>query len=316
LAFSPAELEAMSALFLPAYLSDVRAGRFDAFALALEREGHALAMRGMPENQAVGALFAQLESSLPYVFTPGAGDMAAALVRLTFAGGLALAAGYSSARTTSWRSFGEQERHRLSRDLHDEIGHHLVVLKLYLGMIVKEISKARPTQIREKLEEATDLVSQAIQAVRRLILDLGPIALEGVGFLPAIKLYARQFTSRTGVKVEVRDTGLPPKLPATHEAALYRILQGALSNVLKHAHARKVKVTVGGPTRAVIGMSIEDDGVGFDPVAPRQAFGLAAMRERVSSLGGRLRVDSRPTGSRRHGTRIEIELPLGDRHQP
>ena len=248
LALSPAELEATSALFLPAYLSEVRAGKFDAFALALEREGHALAMRGMPENQAVGALFAQLESSLPYVFTPGAGEMAAALVRLTFAGGLALAAGYSNARTTSWRSFGEQERHRLSRDLHDEIGHHLVVLKLYLGMIVKEISKARPIQIREKLVEATDLVSQAIQAVRRLILDLGPVALEGVGFLPAIKLYAKQFTSRTGVKVEVRDTGLPTKLPATHEAALYRILQGALSNVLKHAQAGKVKVTVGSPT--------------------------------------------------------------------
>jgi signal transduction histidine kinase len=303
----------MSALFLPAYLPDVRAGRFEAIALALEREGHALALRGMPENQAVGALFAQLESSLPYVVSPGAEGMAAALVRLTFAGGLALAAGYSNARSTSWRSFGEQERHRLSRDLHDEIGHHLVVLKLYLGMIVKETSKARPTQIREKLVEATELVSQAIQAVRRLILDLGPVALEGVGFLPAIKLYARQFGSRTGVKVQVRDMGLPPKLPSTHEAALYRILQGALSNVLKHAQARKVKITVDSPTPGTIGMSIEDDGVGFDTEAPHQAFGLAAMRERVASLGGRLRVGSRPAGSRRrHGTRIDIELPVGE----
>ena len=312
LAFTPAEREAMSALSLPAYLPDVRAGRFDAVAKALEREGHTLAMRGMPENQALKGLFAQLESSLPYV-SEGAGDLAAALVRLTFTGGLALTAGYSAARATSWRSFGEQERHRLSRDLHDEIGHHLVVLKLYLGMIVKDLSKAGPEQIRERLVEATDLVSLAIQAVRRLILDLGPVALEGVAFLPALKLYARQFSSRTGVKVEVRDTGLPPKLPSTHEAALYRILQGALSNVLKHAQAHRVKVTVGSPAHSAIGMRIEDDGVGFDTVAPRQAFGLAAMRARVTSLGGRLRVDSRPAGShRRQGTRIDIELPLAN----
>ena len=312
LAFSPSELEAMSALFLPTYLTQVRAGKFDAFALALERQGHALAMRGMPEGQAVGGLFAQLETSLPYV-DRGAGELAAALLRLTFAGSLALTAGYSSARTTSWRSFGEQERHRLSRDLHDEIGHHLVVLKLYLGMIVTEISKARPKQIREKLVEATDLVSQAIQAVRRLILDLGPVALEGVGFLPAIKLYAGQFSARTGVKVRVRDTGLPPQLPSTHEAALYRILQGALSNVLKHAQAHTVKVTVRSPTSSTIAMSIEDDGIGFDTTAHRQAFGLAAMRDRVTSFGGWLRVDSRPASSRRrHGTRIEVELPLAN----
>ena len=71
--------------------------------------------------------------------------------------------------------------------------------------------------------------------MRRLILDLGPVALEGVGFLPAVKLYARQFGARTGVKVHVRDRGLPARLPATHETALYRLLQGALSNVLKHA---------------------------------------------------------------------------------
>ncbi len=317
LAFTSSEREAMSSLFLPAYLPDVRAGRFDALARALEREGHALAMRGMLENQALGALFELLECSLPYIVREGAGDRAAALVRLTFAGGLALTAGYAAARTTSWRSFGEQERHRLSRDLHDEIGHHLVVLKLYLGMIVKETSKARPTQIREKLAEAIDLVSQAIQAVRRLILDLGPVALEGVGFLPAIKLYARQFSARTGVKVHVRDTELPTELPSTHEAALYRILQGALSNVLKHAQAGNVKVTVGSPTGTVVAMSIEDDGVGFDTEAPHRAFGLAAMRSRVTSLGGRLRVDSRPADSRRrHGTRIDIELPLAEKRSP
>ena len=186
------------------------------------------------------------------------------------------------------------------------------MLKLYLGIISGEMDQAQPAQMREKLDEATGLVGQTIQSVRRLILDLGPVALEGVGFLPAVKLYARQFSARTGVKVLVRTRGRPGPLPSGHETALYRILQGALSNVLKHASARTVKVTVRARKGPAVVMTIEDDGVGFDAALPRQAFGLAAMRDRVASLGGRLRVESRPArpGPGRHGTRIEIELPL------
>jgi signal transduction histidine kinase len=311
LAFTPDELDALARLTVEAYSPQVRAGAWDRYALALERVGHDLARRGLPETEAMAALVAQLESALPYVVTGRPGELAAALVRLTFAGGLSLTAGYSRARATSWRRFGEQERQRLSRDLHDEIGHHLVVLKLYLGMITRELAKQKPKRLREKLDEATGLVNQAIQSVRRLILDLGPVALEGVGFLPALKLYARQFSARTGVKVHVRHRGLPPALAPGHETALYRLLQGALSNVLKHARARAVKVTVGSQDGAVIFMTVQDDGVGFDTTTPRQAFGLAAMRDRVASLGGRFRVDSRPAGPRgRHGTRLEVELPV------
>lgn len=308
--FTPDDLRAVAALALAPAIAHVRGGGFDAYARALESAGQELARWGMPEPRAMAALEALLESSVRHV--GGAPGDAATLVRLAFAGSLALTTGYAGARTTSWRSFGEQERQRLSRDLHDEIGHHLVVLKLYLGLIVTELAKARPSRIREKLDEATDLVSQAIQSVRRLILDLGPVALEGVGFLPAVKLYARQFGARTGVKVHVRDGGLPARLPATHETALYRLLQGALSNVLKHAGAQGVRVTVSAKEGDTIRMTIEDDGLGFDTAAPRQAFGLAAMRDRVASLGGRFRLESRPRaqGGARHGTRIEVELPL------
>jgi signal transduction histidine kinase len=311
LAYTPDEIEALSGLALAPFLSQIRNGGLDRYTLALERAGQELARRGIPETRAMAALAVQVESALPHAVAEPAGELAA-LVRIAFAGSVALTTGYSNARASSWRRFGEQERMRLSRDLHDEIGHHLVVLKLYLGMISSELAKARPARIREKLDEATGLVSQAIQSVRRLILDLGPVALEGVGFLPAVQLYARQFGARTGVKVRVRDRGLPTPLPTGHETALYRLLQGALSNVLKHAQARTVKVTVGAANGSVIVMAIEDDGVGFDTTVPRQAFGLAAMRDRVASLGGRLRVESRPAdcGSGWHGTRIEVELPV------
>jgi signal transduction histidine kinase len=129
-----------------------------------------------------------------------------------------------------------------------------------------------------------------------------------------MRLYARQFGSRTGIKVEVRDADLPAQVPPTHETALYRVMQGALSNVAKHAHAQNVRLTLGGLRDVVLVMIIEDDGVGFEMARPRSArgFGLSAMRDRVQSLGGRLHVQSRtaPAPAGRTGTRIEIDLPL------
>jgi signal transduction histidine kinase len=305
------ELDALAVLRLDAHAVALGKARFEAYALALEKAGERLALRGIPETRAVAALSAYLESALPYLVGAPAGPQIAALCRLALVGALCVTTGYANARAASWRSFGEQERHRLSRDLHDEVGHQLVVLKMYLGMISAELGRARPARIRARLEEAAGLVSQALHSVRRLILDLGPAALEGVGFVPALKLYARQFAARTGVRVRVRDDGVPPALPRSHQAALYRLLQGALSNVVKHARARQVRVRLEAVRGAAVGMTIEDDGIGFDTAAPRQAFGLAAMRDRVAGLGGRLRVQSRPVRARgRHGTRIEVELPL------
>jgi signal transduction histidine kinase len=96
-----------------------------------------------------------------------------------------------------------------------------VVLKLYLGIISGEMGESRPAQMREKLDEATGLVGQTIQSVRRLILDLGPIALEGVGFLPAVKLYARQFSAHgEGARAE-------PGLPALCRPATRPLCTGS-----------------------------------------------------------------------------------------
>ena len=155
---------------------------------------------------------------------------------------------------------------------------------------------------------------QVLQSIRRLILDLGPAVLEEVGLPTALRMYAAQFSARTGVRVEVRDAGLPRDLPRTHQTALYRLMQGALSNVLKHAAAGTVRIVVGTMRSAALVMIIEDDGVGFDVSHPRQAFGLEAMRERIEALGGRFHLDSTPAapGRRRHGTRIEVDLPMGD----
>jgi signal transduction histidine kinase len=306
------EQSALSGLMLGLERVDPGTESFEALSLALDRQGLALAGLGVPEEHALAALFARLEAFLPFVLAhPNARDLPGALVRLTWLSARAIRSGYASARRSSWRSFDERERLRLSRDLHDEIGHQLVVLKLYLELIAKDLPRGRASELRQKLAEALSLVGQALQSVRRLILDLGPAVLEEVGFLAAVRLYARQFTARTGVNVQVRDTGLDGDVPGSHATALYRVLQGALSNVLKHAEARSVTISVGSVRKSVIVLVVEDDGVGFDPLQPRQAFGLAAMRERIEGLGGRFHIESRTgaMGRKNHGTRIEIDLP-------
>jgi signal transduction histidine kinase len=208
----------------------------------------------------------------------------------------------------------EEERKRLSRDLHDEVGHDLVLLKLYLEMIALDTHKREFQSIRPRLNEAIGLVSHAIDSVRRLVLDLGPAVFDELGFLPAVRTYTSQFSARTKIAVTLREGYLPENIPMSHQVALYRLLQGALSNVLKHASAKTVKVSLGCMKDSVMILVIQDDGLGFDTTGKpgNGSFGLTAMRERVEVLGGRIHIQSMPAGSmsKIRGTRIEVDLPL------
>ncbi|MBI3932748.1 MAG: sensor histidine kinase [Acidobacteria bacterium] len=308
------EFEALARLHLKAHVRALRVADYDAYLETIRRHGQALARAGVPEEHAVAALAFHLESCLGHLLAADQRALALALVRLTAAIQRFVLKGYGDGRGEGWRRVDDQERLRLSRDLHDEVGADLVVMKLYIEMIALELSRGNVSPIGPKLQEVLDLVSRSIDSVRRLTLDLGPAVLEQLGFLPALRLYTRQFSVRTGIQVEVREAGPPTGVPAAHETALYRVLQGALSNVAKHAKARNVRVTLGGFKDAVVVMIVEDDGVGFDVsrLATSRAFGISAMRERVQSLGGRLHVESRPAraGAGKSGTRIEIDLPL------
>lgn len=305
---------------------------------AAQECGQGLAKRGARLDAVIPALNRLFEIFLPYL-SRAAADRATrilALARLHALLHLTIVAGYAgvppyasetlveaSVREAEHRSRGtsayvtrvyERERRRLSHDLHDEIGHDLILLKLYLEMISLALKTEKTPDIEPRLREAISLVSHAIDAVRRLVLDLGPAVFDELGFLPAIKSYADQFSARTKIRIRVDDGYLPDNIPLTHQIALYRLMQGALSNVLEHSQARNVKVSIGSAKDSVLMMVIEDDGVGFDTGAKpgRRSFGLTAMRERVEVLGGRIHVESkRATGSRKkHGTRIEVKLPL------
>jgi len=208
----------------------------------------------------------------------------------------------------------ERDRRRLSHDLHDEIGPDLLLLKLYLEMLVLDTEKPEFRALKPKAEEGLALISHTIQSLRRITLDLGPAVLDELGLLAALKFYARQFSAATGVRVTVTGENIAERLPLTHEVALYRVLQGALSNVMKHSKAQNVNVSVRASKDSRLIMVIEDDGVGFDfaAILAQRSFGLSSMRERAEVLGGSFHIDSGRAGmlSRKHGTRIEVDLPL------
>lgn len=223
------------------------------------------------------------------------------------------AGGHDEAPLAGLRTLDDRERQKLSRDLHDEVGADLIVLKLYVEMIALELSKGRVAQVRPKLQEALVLIAHCLESVRRLSLDLGPAFLDTLGFVPALRSVVRQFSLRTGIQVELEEKDAPVAMPASHEAALYRVLLGALSNVAKHSRARHVSVTLRGEGDAFV-MIVEDDGKGFDVRAqrPERSFGFTAMRGRIRGLRGRLSIESRSAGRRggKSGTRIEVRLPL------
>jgi signal transduction histidine kinase len=151
--------------------------------------------------------------------------------------------------------------------------------------------------------------------MRALLVDLHDAVLEQHGLVGAIEVHSSVVRQRSGLQVEVRAAGAgepgraePPvlseRLPVAHEEALYRIVQEALANVVKHARASRATITL--VLDATIRLSVEDDGVGFGGFTSTFAYGLSGMRERAAALGGALHLDNRPTG----GARVMVEIPV------
>jgi len=310
----PDEREALSGL-VSGRRRDLAAGDLRAFTLDLEQQGEALATRGVAEEHALLALALYLEQCLPHLLrrAPGQSELAVALARMVAAGQLSVLSGYASVRATGDHALATGGRRRLAQDLHDEFG-SLAVLKCSLEQTAASLRQGRTRQAGRRLEETAVLVTDTIASVRRVILDLAPAVLDELGLPRAMRLAARQFAARTGIDVRLRTRGVPERLPHGHETALYRVLQGALSNVLRHSHAPRAVVSLAAAPGPAMVMTVADRGVGFSPCArgPASSFGLDAMRERVEELGGRFTVRSWPVRDRRRrrGTRIEVWLPL------
>jgi len=196
----------------------------------------------------------------------------------------------------------EEERRRLARELHDEIGQDLTSLLLSLRTI--EDAKG-PDELREATSSLRELVVTALQDVRRLAVELRPKALDDFGLVPALERLAATFAEQTGMVFELEDRLGDRRLPSDVETAFYRIVQETLTNVVKHAQAQHVSILLvwrEDNAKAVI----EDDGLGFDPGASTEGLGLLGIRERLDLLSGRLVIESTPGA----GTTLVVEIPL------
>lgn len=198
----------------------------------------------------------------------------------------------------------EDERKRISRELHDETGQSLMVIRLYLGMLEKSLTGRTA---KAKVRETVTVVDRTIEGIRRIIGRLSPLVLQELGLIAAIRKEAKDLAKSTGVKARVaigEDVG---RLAPEVEAAIYRVVQEALHNVAKHAQAKSVNIQMARDNGNVM-LLVEDDGVGITKPqgkTERQTFGLAGIRERIGMLGGKVRVVS----SKGQGTRIEVSLP-------
>ena len=195
----------------------------------------------------------------------------------------------------------ELERRRLARELHDQTGQELT--SVLLGL--KAVEEAKTDDERaEAIAAVREQVVETLHDVRRLAVELRPKALDDFGLGAALERLRDTFSEQTGMRVDL-ESPIDGRLPSDVETALYRIVQEALTNIVKHAHANSVSIVLTRSSRAVTAV-IEDDGRGFTPDGGGEGLGLLGMGERLALLGGKLKIESRPGA----GTTIVAEVPL------
>jgi signal transduction histidine kinase len=198
----------------------------------------------------------------------------------------------------------EDERRSISRELHDEVGQSLSGVLVEMANVSTLIRARDLDGVSEKAAAVKRLVEDSIKVVRNMALLLRPSMLDDLGLVPALEWQAREVSKRGGVWVEVDAGAVPEDLPEEHKTCVYRVVQEALHNIVQHAAAHKVKITVR-QEQGSLALAIEDDGRGFD--AQRQkGMGLVGMEERVRHLGGTFDIHSSPGA----GTVLNISLPL------
>ncbi len=203
----------------------------------------------------------------------------------------------------------EEERKRISRELHDETGQALMVIRLYLGML--EGSLGGRAKAKAKVRETLDVVDRTIEGIRRIIGRLSPLVLQELGLIAAIRKEAKDLAKGTGIKAAVSIGEGVGRMTPEIETALYRVVQEALHNVAKHSQAKNVCIQIECANGRVV-LLVEDDGIGIGARPARNterpSFGLAGIQERISILGGKVKI----TSSAGKGTRLEIALPGED----
>ncbi len=200
----------------------------------------------------------------------------------------------------------EEERKALSRELHDAVGQMLSAMTMELGNLESQIMST-PDKIRERLSEARKLNAETLRGVRELAMGLRPTMLDELGLGSALRWQGREFSRRSGVPVVVQIDGDLEGLPEAHRTCIYRVVQETLTNCARHANAKNIRISAYGAPDWV-SLSIQDDGVGFDPESgTTRGLGLIGIQERVRELDGKVTIISQPG----KGTIVEVEVAVG-----
>jgi len=200
----------------------------------------------------------------------------------------------------------EEERTRVAREIHDDLGQALTIIKLDLSWLGKKPQNSQ-REFRKKLKSIMDHVDHTIERMRRIVSELRPSILDDLGLIAAIEWQVKEFQKRTGIRSYVRSNVSEADVAADRSAAIFRVVQEALTNVMRHANAKSVHVDLK-KDEGLLKISVSDDGQGINDEAIKdvKSLGIIGMRERVFRIGGEFKIHSDP-GS---GTRVEIVLGI------
>ena len=210
--------------------------------------------------------------------------------------------------TAHLQSIREEERSRIAREIHDELGQVLTALSLDVRWLKKRLP-AEQMELQDKVQSMAELITATVRSISRICSELRPAILDDVGLSAAIEWQAEEFTSRTGIACDIRTD--PPEIKLSEElsVAVFRIFQETLTNIVRHARASKVAVQLR-LTPSEFSMKVCDDGVGIEVSGQQKVktFGLLGVKERVRGFGGELKMATGDAG----GTCIDIVIPAPD----
>ncbi|MBI2849816.1 MAG: sensor histidine kinase [Chloroflexi bacterium] len=196
----------------------------------------------------------------------------------------------------------EEERFRIARELHDDVGQQITLLSFLLHRMNRSLGE----KATDEIKQAEEITARLIGKVRDISLQLRPAMLDNAGLLATLQGYLQDLSSRTGINFELKHSGLGKDLPRHIATTVYRIIEEASTNIARHAKAERFEVVVRAGKKS-LSLSIRDDGAGFNPAeVPAASTGLRTMRERTRYLGGTFELESAPG----EGTRLTVKLPL------
>jgi two-component system sensor histidine kinase UhpB len=283
-----------------------RCRSLEAFLRRVERSGQTLAAAGLrPENAAAALDEFEVLAALhfPGRFQPAREQLRSAVLFTLYRAFYELREREVRRLEAMARRAEEQERRRIGRELHDEAGQSLLLLRLQLELLEREA----PSGLRGRIEEARGSLETTIGELRRIVAALSPAVLERLGLNAAIRHLAARFRNTSAADVRLRIAPGLDRLPTEIQEVIYRVAQEGMQNIAKHARATRINLSLQ-PADMCIRLRLADNGAGFDTEsADRQAtsFGLAGMRQRAELLGGTFTLRSKPG----EGTVVLLQVP-------